>query len=297
MSAPIQEVTRTRCYVVAELGQNANGDMAEMRRLIDAAAWCGVNAVKGAKRDLASLFTPEELARPYESPHAYGRTYGEHRAALEFTIDQHAELAAYAATKGLTYSVSVWDEVSLREAVDAGMPWIKVPSACATALPLIRKIGLTGLPVILSTGMTTQEQCDAAVDELGAVGVHWLAVLQCSSSYPTEFADVHLRVLADWVARDAFAADALGVSLHTRGIAIDVAAVALGARVLERHVTLDRSAKGTDHAASLEPDGLRKLVRDVRACEAALGSSLKRLLDSERGVELKLRTEKLRGAA
>lgn len=297
MSASIQEVTRERCYVIAELGQNAGGDPAEMRRLIDAAAWCGVQAVKGAKRNLDALFTHEELCRPYSSPHAFGTTYGAHRAALEFSIDQHAEFARYAAAKGIAYSLSVWDEVSLREAVDAGMPWIKVPSACATALPLIRKIGATGLPVILSTGMTSQEQCDEAVNELGAVGVHWLSVLQCSSSYPTEFADVHLRVLADWVARDAFAADAYGCSLHTRGIAIDVAAVALGARVLERHVTLDRSAKGTDHAASLEPDGLRKLVRDVRACEAALGSSYKRMLESERPVAQKLRGAKLRGAA
>lgn len=291
----IHEVTQERCYVIAEIGQNHGGSMDEARRLIDAAAWCGADAVKSQKRHMPSLFTDEELARPYESPHAYGATYGEHRAALELTIDQHADLAAYARSKGLDYSLSVWDAVSLKEAVDAGMPWIKVPSAAATAIPLLTRIANTQLPVLLSTGMCSAFEVNKAVQWLNTTP--WLCVMHCTSAYPAAFEDLHLRVLSWWAREKVHDCDAYGFSGHHRGIAVDMVALAFGARVIERHFTLDRAAKGSDHAASLEPDGLRRLVRDIRAVERALGSERKRVLECEEGPRKKLRTKKLQGAA
>lgn len=298
MSRLLDKTSRGEVYVVAELGANHGGDVATAKRMIDACAWAGVDAVKGQKRHMPSLFTDEELARPYTGPHSYGATYGEHRAALELTMDQHTELADYATARGLDYSLSVWDTTSLYETMAARRPtsrdeWIKIPSACATWSELLAAAASYEVPIILSTGMCDQKTVDGAVmDTAGAP----LCLMQCTSTYPCENADAHVRVVADY--QDSYAHNewyiGTGFSAHTRGWQPTLAAVALGAVVVEHHFTLDRCAKGSDHAASLEPDGLRRMVRDVRAVTESLGDERKRVLDCELPVMAKLRTEKMR---
>lgn len=271
-------------YLIAEIGQNHQGELAVARQLIDTAAAAGVDAVKSQKRHVRSLLTEEEYRRPYENPHSFGRTYGEHRERLELTIEQHLDLKAHAASRGLDYFCSPWDLHSLEELVEAGFEILKVASAQVTNLPLLDRAAATGLPVILSTGMSDAAEVDAAVAAFP--GETELYLLQCTSTYPSQFSDLNLRVLPAFQERYG---RPVGLSGHHRGIAVDVAAVALGARLLERHFTLDRTWKGTDHAASLEAPGLFKLVRDVRSVEAALGDGVKRRVAAEEPVLQKLR--------
>jgi len=287
----IAEITAHRTYVIAEIGQNHQGDPAIARELIRRAAECGADAVKSQKRDLDSLLSDEERARPYDSPHSFGRTYGEHRAALELSAEAHAGLADLAGSFGLDYFCSPWDVVSARALRAVGLPYMKIPSAAVTHEALLAEVAGYRMPVLLSTGMSRLEEVDQAVQSLAACELY---VLQCTSAYPCEFPDVHLRVIPALRARYG---KVVGFSGHHRGIAADIAAVALGARVLERHFTLDRTWKGSDHAASLEPPGLARLVRDVRAVEAALGSPAKRVLPCELGPRQKLRTAALRRVA
>jgi N-acetylneuraminate synthase/sialic acid synthase len=287
----IAEIAAERAYVVAEIGQNHQGDPAIARELVRRAAECGADAVKSQKRHLDTLLTPEERSRPYDSPHSFGRTYGEHRVALELSADTHARLAELARTLGLDYFCSPWDVESARELRAAGLPYMKIPSAALTHDALLAEVAGYGMPVLLSTGMSTLAEVDGAVSTLSACELY---VLQCTSAYPCEFTDVHLRVIPELRARYG---RVVGFSGHHRGISADIAAVALGARVLERHFTLDRTWKGSDHAASLEPQGLSRLVRDVRAVEAALGSSVKALQACEVNARQKLRTAALRKVA
>lgn len=280
----IAEVTSSAAYLIAEIGQNHQGELAIARELIRTAKLCGVDAVKSQKRDIKALLSPEEYNRPYSSPHSFGRTYGEHREALELSRDDWADLLAYATELGLDFFASAWDLPSARLLHDLGCPIFKIASASVTHHELLREVASYRRPVILSTGMSTLDEIDAAV-ELFSGGE--LYILQCTSAYPVESDAVNLRAmrtLADRYGRP------VGLSGHHRGIAIDSAAVALGARILERHFTLDRTLKGTDHAASLEPPGLSKLVRDVRAVEAAMGDGSKVVLDCEKPARAKLRS-------
>lgn len=276
-------IERRRCYLVAEIGQNHQGDPAIARELIHTAKLCGVDAVKSQKRELAALLSPEEQSRPYTSPHAFGATYGEHRRRLELGREAWADLFAYARELGITLFASPWDLPSATLLRELGCPIFKIPSAAVTNLPLLEEIARYGRPVILSTGMSTIEEIDAAVAVLSGSE---LTLLQCTSAYPVESSAVNLRAMQTLAERYG---RPVGLSGHHRGIAIDAAAVALGACLLERHFTLDRTMKGTDHAASLEPPGLSKLVRDVRAVEAALGSGEKAVLECERAARDKLR--------
>ncbi len=272
-----------RCYLVAEIGQNHQGDPEIARELIHTAKLCGVDAVKSQKREIAALLSVEERNRPYASPHAFGATYGEHRERLELKREAWADLFAYARELGITLFASPWDLPSARLLRELGCPIYKVPSAAVTNLPLLEELAGYGRPLILSTGMSTLEEIDVAVGILGGCE---LTLLQCTSAYPVESSAVNLRAMQTLAARYG---RPVGLSGHHRGIAIDAAAVALGACLLERHFTLDRTMKGTDHAASLEPPGLSKLVRDVRAVEAALGSGEKQVLECERSARDKLR--------
>jgi YrbI family 3-deoxy-D-manno-octulosonate 8-phosphate phosphatase len=276
-------IERRRCYLVAEIGQNHQGDPAIARELIHTAKLCGVDAVKSQKRELSALLSPEEQSRPYASPHAFGATYGEHRRRLELEREAWADLFAYARELGITLFASPWDLPSARLLRELGCPIFKIPSAAVTNLPLLEEIAGYGRPVILSTGMSTIEEIDAAVAVLSGSE---LTLLQCTSAYPVESSAVNLRAMQTLAERYG---RPVGLSGHHRGIAIDAAAVALGACLLERHFTLDRTMKGTDHAASLEPPGLSKLVRDVRAVEAAMGSGEKAVLECERAAREKLR--------
>ena len=296
--ASIESVTRERCYVIAEIGCSHGGSVSTAKLMIDACAWAGVDAVKSQKRCLTPgvLFTRPDLDRPYDSPHAFGSTYGEHRAALELTIDEHRELRRYAHSRGVEYSVSVWDPVSLADAYAADMPWIKIPSACAVWHDLLRASNALMRPVLLSTGGLDDQGVSAALDCFDIVP--WLGVMQCCSAYPAPVGASAIGVLSGWLVDSALTVvDEYGFSGHHIGTALDLAAVALGARVLERHVTLDKGSKGSDHAASLEPGELRSLVRDVRDVEEAMWSSEKRIHECEEEPMRKLRTAVMRGEA
>ena len=280
----IGTITKKRTFIIAEIGQNHQGDMEIAKELILAAAACGVDAVKSQKRDINTLLTPEEYHRPYNSPNAFAPTYGKHREALELSREQYLELATFARKYDITFFSSPWDIPSAQLLDDIGMPFFKVPSACLTHHALLETLVSFGKPIILSTGMSSVEQIDAAMEIVQGAEVY---LLQCTSSYPSSFETINLNVIPFYAER--YPEASIGFSGHHRGVAIDVAAVALGATVIERHFTLDRTLKGSDHAASLEPGGLAKLVRDVRAVESALGDGCKRIYDEELPVMRKLR--------
>ena len=283
VTSRISQVVRQGTYIIAEIGQNHQGDPAIARELIRAAKLCGADAVKSQKRDVRTLLTPEEYNRPYSSPHAFGKTYGEHREALELSVEAWADLMAHATEMGLDFFASPWDIPSARLLLDLGCPLFKIPSAAVTNLPVLKEIASYDRPVILSTGMSSLDEIDAAVDILRECELY---LLQCTSAYPVAFDAVNLRAMQTLSERYG---RPVGLSGHHRGIAVDAAAVALGARVLERHFTLDRTWKGTDHAASLEPPGLSRLVRDVRAVAVALGDGCKQVLPCELPARTKLR--------
>ena len=274
------------CFIVAEIGLNHQGQMETAKGLIEVAANCGADAVKFQKRNAKACLTTAALTAPYTGRNSFGPTYGEHRAALEFTLDQWAELGDYAALAGVIFFGSAFDVPSVKVLAELGLPAIKIPSCDLTHTELLHAALATDLPLILSTGMATEVELDKAVDTLHpARAGHRLALLHCVSGYPVENADANLRRM-DWLKRYAVP---VGYSGHEKGTAISVAAVARGARILERHLTLDRTMPGPDHAASLEPEGFRRLVRDVRKVEAALGPQAEQPLPCEMSSKRKLR--------
>lgn len=271
-------------FIIAEAGINHQGEPEIARALIRVAAESGADAVKFQKRSLHRILTAEGLAAPYENRNSFGATYGEHKKALEFDVSTHAALKQYAESLRILYLASAWDEesVDLLEGLDVAAH--KVASADLTNLPLLDHMGRTGRPLLLSTGMSTLEEVDRAVE---CVRRHHdrIVLLQCTSTYPSRFDQINLRVMARYRTRYGLL---VGYSGHEKGIAIPVAAVAMGACIIERHFTLDRTMKGGDHAASLEPVGLQKMVRDIRHLEEALGDGEKRIYDEERPIRRKL---------
>lgn len=259
--------------VVAEIGQNHNGSRDLAEQLIDAAAWAGADAVKLVKRDLECELSRDAQRRPYDSRHAYGRTYGEHRAALELTIEDHAALAARARRHGLLCIGTGCDRPSVDAFCQIEVDALKIASRDVDNLPLVETIASRRLPVFMSTGMSGIDDIDAAVEALAERNDRF-AVLHCTSLYPTPLEDVHLRMIPSLAAR--YQAP-IGFSDHSPGILVAPAAIALGAVVIEKHLTLDRAAKGSDHACSLEPDELREMIGSIRAVETALGSAEKTL--------------------
>jgi len=269
------------CYVVAEIGINHNGDLAIAKRLIDVAVASGCNAVKFQKRTVDVVYTPAELARMRESP--FGTTNGELKRALEFGRRHYAEINDHCRTKGITWFASPWDEASVDFLEEFDVPCHKIASASLTDDRLLRHIRATRKPIILSTGMSTLEQIDHAIDVLGT---HDLIVLHATSTYPASYDELNLKVIPAMIERYKLP---IGYSGHETGIASSVAAVALGASMVERHLTLDRAMWGSDQAASLEPNGMQRLVRDIRLIETSFGDGKKRLLDREKPIMEKLR--------
>ena len=256
--------------VTAEIGINHAGSARTATLMIDAAASCGATHVKFQKRSAPYGLTPTEFEAPHPNPeHAFGPTYGAHRQALEFSIDDHQALALHALSKGLKYACSVWDPTALIELLSIGdyLDYIKIPSAHNTNFKLIDDLyDRWPGPVRISLGMTTEEDRREIVDHYSE---HWdrTTLMICTSAYPCDFRDICLGDIAELYGE--WDGD-IGFSGHHRGIAIDIAAYAIGADHIERHFTLDRTSKGSDHAASLEPSGLTKLCRDLEAVKQAL---------------------------
>jgi N-acetylneuraminate synthase len=274
------------CFVIAEIGINHNGDAQMAKKLIDVASLAGCEAVKFQKRTLDVVYTPEELAKPRESP--FGETNGDLKRGLELGQADYEEIHEYCRKKSMAWTASCWDEASVDFIDQFDPPFYKIASASLTDDALLRHTRSKGKPIVLSTGMSTLDQIDDAVDVLG---MEDLVLLHCCSAYPSQYAELNLRVIP--VLRERYGVP-IGYSGHETGIASSVAAAALGACVVERHVTLDRSLWGSDHAASLEPNGIMRLVRDIRLVEAALGDGVKTVVPSEIPVMQKLRRVGLR---
>jgi N-acetylneuraminate synthase len=271
------------CYVLAEIGINHNGDIDVAKKLIDVAAFAGCDAVKFQKRT-PDLCVPENQ-KGIERDTPWGRmTYLAYRHKVEFGRAQYDEIDAYCRTKGITWTASCWDTTALEFLAPYRLPLIKVPSALLTDHALIKATRDTGTFVLLSTGMSTWEEISAAASVLGD-GNNWM-MMHCTSTYPAKNEEINLRALSSL--RDALGRP-VGYSGHEVGLQVSVAAVALGACMLERHITIDRAMWGTDQAASIEPQGVLRLVRDVRAVESAMGDGVKKVYDSEIPIRAKLR--------
>lgn len=272
-------------YVIAEIGCNHKGDMKIAKELIKVAKiFCKVDAVKFQKRNNKELLTESQYNAPHPNPvNAYGDTYGEHREFLEFSIDEHQELKNFCTEMEITYSTSVWDLTSAQEIASLQPDFIKIPSACNNHFEMLTWLceNYSG-EIHISTGMTTKDEIGELVNFFTEKGRNQdLVIYNCTSGYPVPFEDVCLLDITRMKQLYADKVKHIGFSGHHLGIAVDVAAFTLGANVVERHYTLDRTWKGTDHAASLEPSGMRKLKRDLRAVYQSLTYKEKDILDIE----------------
>ncbi len=279
--------------VIAEIGCNHKGDLEIAKEMIlTAKVFCKVDAVKFQKRSVKEILTPEEYNAPHPNPyHSYGKTYGEHREFLEFSLEQHLELKKLCDEQGITYSCSVWDLTSAKEIASLDPPFIKIPSALSDNYEVLGWLcsNYSG-DIHVSTGMTTKHEIKSIVDFfIKHKRNHDLVLYHCTSGYPIEFKDVCLLEIVRLRKEYGDIVKAIGFSGHHNGIAIDIAAYTLGASIIERHYTLDRTWKGTDHAASLEPDGLRKLKRDLMAAYEALQFKQVDILEIEEPQRRKLR--------
>jgi N-acetylneuraminate synthase len=268
-------------YIIAEIGINHNGSLETAKRLIDVAKNAGCDAVKFQKRTVNVVYTAEELAKPRENP--FGDTNGDLKRGLEFEAKQYDEIADHCRKLDIDWSASCWDLRALNFIARYDPPWYKIASASLTDDALLRAVRWKGKPIILSTGMSTIEQIDHAVDVLGTDD---LTLLHTCSTYPSAYEELNLRVIPALHERYGVP---VGYSGHETGLCSTVAAVALGATIIERHITIDRAMWGSDQAASLEPGGLTRLVRDIRLVEQALGDGIKVIQKSEIPIMKKLR--------
>jgi N-acetylneuraminate synthase len=269
------------CYVIAEIGINHNGDVAQAKRLISVASAAGCDAVKFQKRTIDVVYSAADLAKPRESP--FGETNGDLKRGLEFGVDQYREIDRFAKECQMAWFASCWDEASVDFIDQFNPPCYKIASASLTDDNLLRHTRAKGKPIILSTGMSTLEQIDHAVDVLGKKD---LILLHTCSTYPSNYTELNLRVIP--LLRERYGVP-VGYSGHETGLPSSVAAAAIGACVVERHITTDRALWGSDQAASLEPNGINRLVRDIRLVETSMGDGVKRVEPSEVPIMQKLR--------
>ena len=281
---------------IAEIGCNHKGDIEIAKELIKVAKIFGnADVVKFQKRNNKELLTEEQYNSPHPNPsHSYGDSYGEHREFLEFTIEQHADLKKYCESLNVEYSTSVWDLTSAKEIASIQPSMIKVPSACNNHYQMLKWL-CENYPgdIHISTGMTSRQEIEELVvffEVNGRIGD--IVLYACTSGYPVPFEDVSLLEIKNLIEKYGNRVKAIGFSGHHLGIAVDIAAYTLGATYIERHYTLDRTWKGTDHAASLEPNGIRKLVRDLKAVSKALTYKEKDILDIETMQKDKLKFKK-----
>lgn len=269
------------CFIIAEIGINHNGDLDLAKKLISMAVAAGCDAVKFQKRTVDVVYSAEELAKPRESP--FGTTNGDLKRALEFGRDEYREIDAYCKAMHMPWFASCWDEASVDFIARFDVPCFKIASASLTDDHLLRHTRAAGKPIILSTGMSTMAEVDHAVEVLGTEN---LVILHACSTYPAYYNELNLRVIP--VLRERYGVP-VGYSGHETGIPSSVAAVVLGACCVERHITMDRSMWGSDQAASLEHNGMARLVRDVRLIEESLGDGTKRVVEREYPIIKKLR--------
>jgi len=269
-------------YIIAEIGINHNGDIEIAKQLIDVAVETGCDAVKFQKRTPEICVPEEQKSIPRETP--WGTmTYFDYKKRIEFEQKEFEQIDAYAKKIGIDWFASPWDVPSVDFLEGFKVPCQKIASACLTDSELLSSINKTKTTTILSTGMSSMQEIDKAVSLLNDVP---LAIAQATSTYPAEASELNLRAIQTFAEKYKVP---VGYSGHERGLQVTIAAVALGATFIERHITLDRSMWGTDHSASLEPEGLKKLVRDIRIIELALGDGKKKVYDSEIPIRAKLR--------
>ena len=266
------------CYVIAEIGHNHQGNLETAKEMFRVAKECGADAVKLQKRDNRSLFTKAGYNKPYDNPNSYGATYGEHREFLEFGGIEYKALMDYADEIGITMFSTAFDFNSADFLAKLDIPIYKIASGDLKNIPLLTHIAKFQKPMILSTGGGTMQDVNRAYDAIMPINQQ-LCILQCTAGYPAEFEELNLNVITTF--RERFPNTTVGLSSHDNGIAMAVAAYMLGARVIEKHFTLNHTWKGTDHAFSLEPTGFRKLVRDLQRTKAAMGDGVKQVYKSE----------------
>jgi sialic acid synthase len=265
-------------YVIAEIGHNHQGEVEKAKALVRAARECGANAVKLQKRDNAQLYTRALYNAPYDNEHSFGRTYGEHREALELSAAEWLELREFSREEGITLFGTVFDEPSADFLHELDLPAFKIASGDLTNTPLLRHVAALGRPIFLSTGGGTMEDVERAVDTILPLNAQ-LCVMQCTAAYPCEVEELNLGVIESY--RERFPDLVIGLSDHQSGIAMSLVGYMLGARVIEKHFTLNHAWKGSDHAFSLMPEGMRRLVRDLHRVPDAVGDGVKRPLASE----------------
>ncbi len=269
------------CFIVAEIGINHNGDLKIARNLIDVAEAAGCNAVKFQKRTIEVVYSPEELAKPRENP--FGPTTGDLKRGLELDKEEYEEINRYCHEQEIPWFASCWDEASVDFIDQFNPPCYKIASASLTDDNLLKHTRAKGKPIVLSTGMSTLDEIDHAVEVLGKKD---LIILQSTSTYPADYHELDLKVIPELRKRYDVP---VGYSGHETGLATSVAAVALGASMVERHITIERSMWGSDQAASLGPSGITRLVRDIRLAEMSMGCGQKRVFEREKPIIKKLR--------
>jgi len=275
------------CFIIAEIGQNHQGDIKIAKQMIKMAKDCGADCAKFQKSELEHKFNKDALARPYDSKHSWGATYGDHKRFLEFSHDEFRELKRYAEEEvGIYFTASAMDLKAIDFLLDdLKVPFLKVPSNDTNSVAYLTHAAKKNKPMVVSTGMCDLETVRTAYNTVKPLNPNF-CLLQCTSTYPLNPADVHLKCIELY--KREFPDIPIGYSGHEDGVFISIAAVAMGAKVLERHVTLDKSWKGSDHAASLNPEELKQLVDGIREVEGALGKPFKAIRPSEEACRGKL---------
>ncbi len=268
----------SECFIIAEIGHNHGGNLETAKELILEAKKCGVDAVKFQKRENKSLFTKEFYNKPYENENSYGRTYGEHREALEFNVHQYKELIEFSESNNIIFFATAFDPFSAALLQSLNVPCFKVASADLTNIPLIEQLVEYKKPLIISTGGGTLEDIDRVVKTIH--GKVEYALLHCVATYPNKPEQMNLKFIQ--TLKDRYIDCQVGLSDHYNGIVMAEAAYMIGARIIEKHFTMNHTWKGTDHPLSLEPQGMFKMVRDIRRLHSALGDGTKKVLPEEK---------------
>ena len=269
------------CFIIAEIGINHNGDIETAKKLIDVSVEAGAQAVKFQKRTVEVVYSTDELLKPRDS--IFGKTNGDLKRGLEFGKKEYDIIDKYCKEKNILWTASCWDQDSLKFIMNYEPKFLKIASASLTDSSLLIEHKNTNLPIILSTGMSTMEQIEKAINILERKN---LILLHCTSSYPCKIEELNLKAINTLIEKFSLL---VGYSGHEVGLATTVSAVALGSCVIERHITLDRSMWGSDQSASVEPVGFKKLVNNIRATEMALGDGIKIVYQAEKDIIKKLR--------